>query len=219
MSTDREDSPQTPTRSILDSKATHNPDREIDTDEQAPIIPTTLSPEAQLKLEIIEGLLVAPNKKLYAARIKEAAVKLGKSERTIRRLVKNWEQEGLVGLTRSGRTDKGKYRVDKDWQDFILKTYKEGNKGSKRMTPQQVAIRVETRADELNVKAPSHMTVYRILNPIIERQEQAKSIRSSGWKGDRLSVKTRDGKDLQIEYSNQVRLYRVNGYDSARGGD
>ena len=48
------------------------------------------------------------------------------------------------------------------------------------------------------------MTVYRILEPIIDRQEKAKSIRSPGWRGERLSVKTRDGLDLEIEHSNQV---------------
>ncbi|MEH2160659.1 MAG: Mu transposase C-terminal domain-containing protein [Nostoc sp.] len=48
------------------------------------------------------------------------------------------------------------------------------------------------------------MTVYRILQPLIDKIEQAKSIRSPGWRGSRLSVKTRDGKDLQIEHSNQV---------------
>lgn len=32
----------------------------------------------------------------------------------------------------------------------------------------------------------------------------AKSIRSPGWRGSRLSVKTRDGKDLQVEHSNQI---------------
>ncbi|ARV59930.1 hypothetical protein BZZ01_15995 [Nostocales cyanobacterium HT-58-2] len=79
-----------------------------------------------------------------------------------------------------------------------MKTYKEGNKGSKRITRQQVFIRVRARADELGVKPPSHMTVYRILEPVIEKQEKAKSIRSSGWRGSRLSLKTRDGKDLQV---------------------
>jgi putative transposase len=174
------------------------------TDANAPIIPSALSPEAQLKLEVIESLLAAENKQVYAERLKQAAIKLDKSERTIRRIVKKWEQDGLVGLTETKRTDKGTYRVDEDWQEFILKTYKEGNKGSKRMTRKQVFIRVEARADELDVKPPSHMTVYRILQPIIDRQEKAKSIRSPGWRGDRLSVKTRDGKDLSIEYSNQV---------------
>ncbi|MEA5504857.1 transposase family protein [Halotia wernerae UHCC 0503] len=63
---------------------------------------------------------------------------------------------------------------------------------------------MKARADELGVKPPSHMTVYRILQPLIDKIEQAKSIRSPGWRGSRLSVKTRDGKDLQIEHSNQV---------------
>ena len=174
------------------------------TDANAPIIPSALSPEAQVKLEVIESLLAAENKQVYAERLKQAAVRLAKSERTIRRLVKKWEQDGLVGLTETKRTDKGTYRVDEDWQEFILKTYKEGNKGSKRMTRQQVFIRVKARADELKVKTPSHMTVYRILQPIIDRQEKAKSIRSPGWRGERLSVKTRDGLDLTIEHSNQV---------------
>jgi putative transposase len=175
-----------------------------DDDANAPVIPSALSPEAQLRLEVIESLLTAENKQVYATKLKEAAIKLDKSERTIRRLVKKWEQGGLVGLTEAKRTDKGTYRVDEDWQEFILKTYKEGNKGSKRMTRQQVFIRVKARADELNVKPPSHMTVYRILQPIIDRQEKAKSIRSPGWRGERLSVKTRDGLDLTIEHSNQV---------------
>jgi putative transposase len=63
---------------------------------------------------------------------------------------------------------------------------------------------VQAKAHELGVKAPSHMTVYRILNPLIEKQERVKSIRSPGWRGSRLSVKTRDGKDLAVEHSNQV---------------
>jgi putative transposase len=102
------------------------------------------------------------------------------------------------------RSYKGKHRVDTDWQDFILKTYREGNKGSKRITPKQVFLRVQAKAHELGVKSPSHMTVYRILNPVIEKQEKAKSIRSPGWRGSHLSVKTRDGADLAVEYSNQV---------------
>ncbi|MCC5643706.1 Mu transposase C-terminal domain-containing protein [Nostoc sp. CHAB 5824] len=72
------------------------------------------------------------------------------------------------------------------------------------MTRQQVAVRVRARADELGVKPPSHMTVYRILQPLIEKQEKAKSVRSPGWRGSRLAMKTRDGKDLSVDYSNHV---------------
>ncbi|WP_414548514.1 Mu transposase C-terminal domain-containing protein [Anabaena sp. CCY 0017] len=172
--------------------------------EEPPVLVSELSDEAKLKMEIIQSLLEASDRTTYAQRLKEAADKLGKSVRTVRRLIDKWEQEGLVGLAQTERADKGKHRVDENWQEFILKTYKEGNKGSKRMTRQQVAVRVKAKADELGVKPPSHMTVYRILQPVIEKQEKAKSIRSPGWRGSRLSVKTRDGKDLAVEYSNQV---------------
>jgi putative transposase len=171
---------------------------------EANVIVCELSDEALLKMEVIQSLLENSDRTTYAQRLKEAAAKLGKSVRTVRRLVDKWEQEGLVGLAQTERNDKGKHRVDEEWQEFILKTYKEGNKGSKRMTRQQVAVRVRARADELGIKPPSHMTVYRVLQPLIEKQEKAKSIRSPGWRGSRLSVKTRDGKDLLVEYSNQV---------------
>ncbi len=41
------------------------------------------------------------------------------------------------------------------------------------MSPAQVAIRVKVRAQELGKDdAPRHMTVYRILNPLIEKRQQ-----------------------------------------------
>ena len=48
------------------------------------------------------------------------------------------------------------------------------------------------------------MTVYRVLKPLIDKNKQAKSIRSPGWRGTQLSVKTRAGQDLSVEYSNHV---------------
>lgn len=156
-------------------------------------------------LEVIQKLLEPCDRITYGQRQREAAAQLGKSVRTVRRLVKKWEEEGLAALSQATRADKGKHRIEQDWQDFIIKTYKEGNKGSKRITPKQVAVRVQAKAAELGQdRYPSYRTVYRILQPIIERQEQQASVRSRGWRGSRLSVKTRDGKDLSVEYSNHV---------------
>ena len=42
------------------------------------------------------------------------------------------------------------------------------------------------------------------MKPLIDKQKQAKSIRSPGWRGTQLSVKTRAGQDLSVEYSNHV---------------
>lgn len=123
----------------------------------------------------------------------------------MQRKVKRWEAEGVAAFAPSGRADRGKHRISEFWQNFILKTYETGNKGSKRMKPKQVAVRVQAKTREMgDDQPPSYKTVLRVLQPIIERKQQAKSIRSPGWRGSTLSVKTREGKDLSVEYSNHV---------------
>lgn len=168
-------------------------------------IVTELSYEERRVLEVIQGLLEPCDRKTYGERQREAAAKLGKSVRTIRRLVKKWEEQGLAALQTTTRVDKGRHRIDSDWQKFIINTYKEGNKGSKRISPLQVSMRVKVKASELGQKEyPSYRTVYRVLQSVIEQQEQKAKVRSRGWRGSRLSVKTREGKDLSVEYSNHV---------------
>ncbi|BAQ62939.1 integrase [Geminocystis sp. NIES-3708] len=73
--------------------------------------------------------------------MKQASTQLNKSVRTIQRYVKQWQENGLVGIAQNNRTDKGFYPIDRRLQDFIVKTYREGNKGSKSMTPKQVYLR------------------------------------------------------------------------------
>ena len=163
-----------------------------------------LDEEGRLKLEVIQTLLEPCDRITYGKKLKAAAEKLDKSKRTVQRLVKKWEEDGLSGLAQTKRADKGSHRIDGELEKFILKTYENGNKGSKRITRKQVYLRTKIKAQELGLKAPSHMTVYRVLKPLIERKEQAKSIRSPGWRGTQLSVKTRAGQDLSVEYSNHV---------------
>jgi putative transposase len=111
--------------------------------------------------------------------------------------MKRWREQGLTALSKQYRVDHGAVRISSEWRDFILKTYREGNRGSRRMTPAQVALRVRARAQELGVADyPSRTTVYRMLQPQIEKQ-QAK--RSLGWRGERLSITTREGIELAIE--------------------
>ncbi|XHX78383.1 MAG: Mu transposase C-terminal domain-containing protein [Stenomitos frigidus ULC029] len=169
------------------------------------IIVSELNAEAQLKLAVIQSLLEPCDRATYGQKLRDAAEKLGVSMRSVQRLVKRWEQEGLAGIAQDARADKGSYRIGDFWEGFIIKTYKEGNKGSKCMTPKQVAVRVQAKAREIGDEKPPHYrTVLRVLKPIMERQERANSIRSPGWKGSTLSVKTREGEDLAIEYSNHV---------------
>jgi putative transposase len=169
------------------------------------VIATELSAETQLRLEILQNLIEPCDRATYGQKLKEASEKLSVSIRTVQRLVKKWEKDGLVGITQPGRVDQGKHRIGKFWEDFIVKTYKEGNKGSKRMTPKQVALRVQAQASQSKEsKPPTYRTVLRVLAPILEKQEKTKSIRSPGWRGTTLSVKTREGKDLSVDYSNHV---------------
>jgi putative transposase len=168
-------------------------------------IVTELSEEARLKMEMIQSLLEPCDKQTYSEKLKEASQKLGKSVRTIQRLIKKWEKEGISGFVQSERADKGKHRISQFWQDFIVKTYREGNKGSKRMSRKQVALRVEIKAKELGEDDyPNYRTVYRVLQPLIDAQEQEKSIRSVGWRGSKLAIKTRSGETIDVQYSNQV---------------
>lgn len=169
------------------------------------VIIGALDEAAQRKLEVIQTLIEPCDRATYSQKLRDAAEKLGVSIRQVQRLVKRWEQEGLAGIAQNSRADKGSYRIGDFWQTFIIKTYQEGNKGSKRMSPKQVAVRVQAKAREIGDEKPPHYrTVLRVLAPIIERQAKATSIRSPGWRGSTLSVKTRQGKDISVEYSNHV---------------
>ncbi|PSF33119.1 transposase [Aphanothece hegewaldii CCALA 016] len=163
-------------------------------------------PEAsRAKLEVIQTLIEPCDRATYGERLREGATKLGVSVRTVQRLFKQYQEQGLAALVSTDRADKGKHRISDFWQDFIIKTYKQGNQGSKRMTPKQVALKVLSKALEIKDKQPpTYRTVLRVLKPIQEKQQKAKSIRSPGWRGSTLSVKTRDGDDLNIDSSNQV---------------
>ncbi len=169
------------------------------------IVTGPLSDEAQLKMEVIESLLAGCDRKTYGQKLREAADKLGKSIRSVQRLVKKYEEEGISAITSTERSDKGSYRLSSDWQQFIINTYKQGNKGSRKMTPAQVAIRVEGRARELGLETyPSHMSVYRVLNPLIEQKEKKQKVRNVGWHGSQVSHQTRAGQTLEPRYSNHT---------------
>jgi putative transposase len=72
-------------------------------------------------------LLEPCDRATYGQKLKEAAEKLDVSVRTVQRLVKKWEHRmAWSGLVQAGRADKGKHRIGEFWENFILKTYREG---------------------------------------------------------------------------------------------
>jgi putative transposase len=162
-----------------------------------------MPPVVQKRMAGIQVLLQYEGSREYGRKQQELAEELGISQRSVQRMIKAWREEGLQGLMVRPRRDRGEVRIGEDWQQYIVKTYKEGNRGSCQMSPLQVAVRVKVRAQELGeTEYPSHMTVYRLLKPLIEKGHQTK--RSIGWKGSRLMLKTREGLEIAVEWSNQV---------------
>lgn len=206
------------------------------------------SGEQRLKLEIIKSLNEPCDRRTYGQKLKEAAQKIGKSERTVRRLVKSWQENGLAMLADVPRGDKGQTRKSEYWYNLTLKTYKAGNKGSDRMTRTQVAEKVTAKAHEfaknelrLEIsqlesegfrgeeldwkiealiktkektggfdywkkygKPPCSRTVGRWLKPFEEKKHKSRISRSPGWHGSEHVIRTRDGQEISIKYSNQV---------------
>jgi putative transposase len=164
-----------------------------------------ITPQEAQRLKYIGELIGMQELEEYRRRRVEVAKALRLSERSVDRLVRQGRRHGVASLIRRGRSDRGSHRVKPEWQEFVVKTYRAGNRGSCRMSRAQVYVRVKVRAQELGCEdCPSRITVYRILQPEIEKAERRRQQRSIGWKGNRLSLKTREGSELLIEWSNQV---------------
>ncbi len=163
----------------------------------------SLSLEEQERLSVLQQLLATADQPDYIKRQRAVAEKLGISDRSVRRLLRQLREEGVAQVVRRVRSDRGAARIGKDWQKFIVQTYKDGNRGSRSISPAQVAVRVKVRAQELGLEDyPSHMTVYRLLKPLTAQGQRPK--RSLGWREDCLVLKTAEGLEIPIEWSNQV---------------
>jgi putative transposase len=146
----------------------------------------SLSESERQRLSVLQELLATAGQPGYGQRQAAAAQQLGITVRSVRRLTRQLRESGVESIIRRSRSDRGEARIGQQWQQFIVKTYREGNRGSRRMSPAQVAVRVKVRAQELGTQEyPSHMTVYRILKPLIEQGQRQK--RSLGWRSDCLS--------------------------------
>jgi len=166
------------------------------------MVPGELPVEVQQRMQVIQRLLSAEGTKSYGLVQERSARELGISVRSLQRLVKRWRESGLAGLRKQVRSDQGETKISQDWQEFIIKTYREGNRGSRSMSAAQVWLRVKARAAEKGLETyPSRTTVYRMLKPYIEKRQQKRSL---GWRQERLSLSTREGLAIGIEWSNQV---------------
>ena len=97
------------------------------------ILPSDLPPKERDRLEVIQTLLEPCDRATYGQKLRAAAEKLGISVRSLQRLFRRYQQEGLSALRVGERRDRGTHRIGDFWEEFIIKTYQQGNKGSKRM--------------------------------------------------------------------------------------
>ncbi len=164
-----------------------------------------LSEAAKERIQAMQYLGSAPDRATYLIRQRAIAKQLGMSVRNVQRLMRQWRNSGMGGVIRQERKDHGEHRVSQQWLDYILKTYRQGNRGSRQMSRAQVAVRVASRAQELGeLEYPSRATVYRILQSEIDKQAQKQRQHSLGWTGEKLILKTKFGLEIEITHSNQV---------------
>lgn len=107
----------------------------------------------QRRLEVVQRLQSYQGRADYGAEQKRAAQELGVSLRSLQRFQRQYQEQGLAGLKRQGRSDQGQSRVSEDWREFILKTYRKGNRGMRATSRAQVAKLVKSRAVELGEAA------------------------------------------------------------------
>jgi putative transposase len=158
--------------------------------------------EVQQRMQVIQRLMAAAGTKNYGKVQRHLARELGISVRSLQRMVKRWRERGLAGLKKQVRSDCGEVKIAEEWKEFVIKTYREGNRGSRSMSRAQVWLRVKAHAEQQGTEAyPSRTTVYRVLKPYIERVQQKRTL---GWRGDRLTLHTREGLAIAVEWSNQV---------------
>lgn len=159
----------------------------------------------QERVKAMQQLTNAPDRVTYLALQQEIAEQLNMSVRNVQHLLKAWQVEGVAGVIRQGRSDCGKRRLDEDWTDYIVQTYRAGNRGGRRMSRAQVAVRVAARAIEIgDSHPPSRASVYRVLQSEMDQQAVKSHRRSIGWQGETIILKTREGLEVEVKESNQV---------------
>ena len=108
-----------------------------------------LAPEEQHRLEVLQRLQSYQNRAAYSVEQERAATELGLSARSLRRLQLQYRKAGIAGIKRQRRSDQEQFRVSEYWQSYILKAYREGNRGQRQTSRAQVAKQVESHASEL----------------------------------------------------------------------
>ncbi|WP_171576172.1 Mu transposase C-terminal domain-containing protein [Leptolyngbya sp. Cla-17] len=180
-------------------------DRAFDTD-PAKIVLDASEPQ-KLRFRLIEWLAESPNRKVKAERKQAIAQTLAISTRQVERMLNQYQEDQLRETAGIERADKGQHRIDDYWQDYIRTVYEQSLKQKHPLKPADVVREVKRHAViDLRHEEGDHphpATIYRLLEPLIERQKRKQKIRNPG-SGSWMTVETRDGKLLKAEFSNQI---------------
>lgn len=182
-----------------------------------------VTPEVQQKIDLIDAVIQAPDKKSRREAIQKASDVLGRTPRMIRMMVKRVETEGVATLG-VGRKDKGQFRISEQWFNFIIATHKWGQRDGSRMNHNQVHVHLmslaskgealrekkyakrfkkypEVLEDLVVGKYPSHPTVYKVIH--FHLAQKNKKVRHPGSPAEGQIIQTTEG-ILEITHSNQI---------------
>jgi putative transposase len=160
-----------------------------------------------LRFRLIEWLAAAPTLKVKTARKRAIAKTLGVSTRQVERLLDKYVDDRLHETAGIKRSDNGKYRTNEYWQKYIQDVYEKSLKDKHPLITANI-VREVHRHSAIDLKQeegdyPHPATIYRILKPLVERQNRKNKIRNPG-SGSWMSVVTKDGKLISAEFSNQI---------------
>jgi putative transposase len=122
--------------------------------EEALALLSELEEHKRKRVVLLQELVATVGQACYGKRQQAVAEALGITVRSVRRLVGQMREQGIASVVRRSRSDRGQSRIDGRWQQFIVQTYREGNRGSRQMSPAQVAARG-------NVNDPDRMPMIR----------------------------------------------------------
>lgn len=157
------------------------------------------------KIKLVPQVVHSPTYEIFLERKKKAIARSGVSERTFDYWIRDFKVDP-DSLTRKGRADQGKHRVNTDefdWESFIKEEWTTRTEAGQIMSAKDIYGLVQSQAvTVLRVKKyPSESTVRRILKPLIVEKELAEGTGSAG-QGARSVVYTNDGKQLKAEFGN-----------------
>jgi putative transposase len=166
------------------------------------------------RFQAVEDIKQAPTHK-RREKINLWADRLEVHPRSVTRLLERVESEGLASLVRFTRTDAGEKRGSKqwkgksvdEWKEFILTTYKQGNKNGRRMNLSQVFNQVKSHA-VIELGLPKDKGEYPSIGFVYGMFDKQKKEKRNPGQGPGIVIKTIDKdkqpEDIVVERSNQV---------------